>query len=114
MTKIFADHWRVFLGLESDRAKVWRDHQRLRWLDRISTPFVLFPVLSVQLSLPLVVRVIGWTMVAVWTYCILRLTVWQCPRCKRRFFAMELPYRRGGRRGDLSERRCMNCGLLRP
>ena len=114
MKDFFSDHWRILLGRESDAAKVWRDYKVLRWTLRVSTPFFLFPVLSVQLSLPFLVRLVGWTMVAIGTYGVMRLGMWQCPRCKGRFFAKELPTKRGWRNTDLSTQRCLNCGLLRP
>jgi hypothetical protein len=60
------------------------------------------------------VRIVGWAMVAVWMYSAMRLVMRQCPRCKGQFHAKPLPNRRGRRGGLLSERRCMNCGLLRP
>jgi hypothetical protein len=114
MANVLSEHWQIFLGRESNDAKIWRDYKALRWAHRITAPFVLFPVLSNLLSLPLLVRVAGWMMVAVWVYSCIRLVMWQCPRCKRRFFAKELPYRRGWRPGLPSEQRCLNCGLLRP
>jgi len=111
MFALFREHYQVFMGGQPDHGTVWRDYRRVLWARRISTPFVLFPILSIQYSFPLVLRVVGWTLVGVFVYSALRLGTWQCPRWKKRFLAPDPP--RQTRPGDWWSRRCMNCGLLR-